>query len=193
MKVKPVLTTALAGMALAVPGASSATAAPVPPPPPPQDTVDAVQRAFICADLFPFGEVCDTYTATIHGQSGARGEDPTGTVIFSFFGFDFPRTVTCLRVEGNRAMLEIDRPGPLLPVSRFSLEDGPVDLWANLVGVSSCTDPFVDATPVGDGFVEIHDAPSVPQTRNDCKDGSWQYYGFRSRGRCVAFVQRGVK
>ena len=191
MTLRLIFTMAIVGTGLALPSASSA--APPVPPPPPQDTVDAVQRAFLCADLGPFGEVCDTYTATIHAQSGARGENPTGTVSFSFFGFDFPRTVTCLRVEGNRAMLEIDRPGPLGPPRTFSLEDGPVDRWANLVSVSGCTLPFVDPNEVGDGFVEIHDAPSVPQTNDDCKDGSWQYYGFKSRGQCVAFVQRGVK
>lgn len=30
-----------------------------------------------------------------------------------------------------------------------------------------------------------------PETREDCKDGSWQLYGFRNQGQCIRFVNTG--
>jgi hypothetical protein len=30
-----------------------------------------------------------------------------------------------------------------------------------------------------------------PLTKEDCKDGGWETYGFRNQGQCVRFVQTG--
>jgi len=30
--------------------------------------------------------------------------------------------------------------------------------------------------------------PTVPQTKDDCKHGGWQEFGFRNQGQCVSFV-----
>ena len=45
------------------------------------------------------------------------------------------------------------------------------------------------------GDFRVTDAPSVPTTKDQCKDGGWTRYGarFKNQGRCVAFVERGPK
>ena len=30
-----------------------------------------------------------------------------------------------------------------------------------------------------------------PQTKDDCKNGGWEQYGFRNQGQCVRFVETG--
>ena len=30
-----------------------------------------------------------------------------------------------------------------------------------------------------------------PETKDDCKDGGWEFYGFRNQGQCIRFVQTG--
>ena len=32
---------------------------------------------------------------------------------------------------------------------------------------------------------------SDPQSKEDCKDGGWEQYGFRNQGQCVRFVETG--
>lgn len=30
-----------------------------------------------------------------------------------------------------------------------------------------------------------------PETKSDCKNGGWEYYGFRNQGKCIQFVNTG--
>jgi hypothetical protein len=48
---------------------------------------------------------------------------------------------------------------------------------------------------VSSGDVTVRDAPAVPATKHQCKNGGWKTYGtaFKNQGQCVAFVQRGPK
>jgi hypothetical protein len=45
------------------------------------------------------------------------------------------------------------------------------------------------------GQIGITDAPALPSSAGDCRDGGWQGYGatFKTQGQCVAFVKRGPK
>jgi hypothetical protein len=48
---------------------------------------------------------------------------------------------------------------------------------------------------VTSGELTVHDAPALPTSKDQCKDGGWRKYGttFKSQGQCVAFVVRGAK
>jgi len=49
---------------------------------------------------------------------------------------------------------------------------------------------FTNAT----GDLVVTDAPSVPTTKGQCKNGGWQSYGvFKNQGDCVSFVATGGK
>jgi hypothetical protein len=40
----------------------------------------------------------------------------------------------------------------------------------------------------------VVDAPPLPTTRDDCKNGGWKTYGvFKNQGDCVSFVATGGK
>jgi hypothetical protein len=42
---------------------------------------------------------------------------------------------------------------------------------------------------VGAGDVTVHDAPALPTTQQQCKNGGWGTYGvFKNQGDCVSFV-----
>ena len=40
-------------------------------------------------------------------------------------------------------------------------------------------------------FVVVVDAPPLPTSKDQCKQGGYAALGFTSQGKCVAFVQRG--
>jgi len=33
--------------------------------------------------------------------------------------------------------------------------------------------------------------PVNPETKNDCKQGGWEQYGFKNQGQCVRFIETG--
>jgi hypothetical protein len=43
---------------------------------------------------------------------------------------------------------------------------------------------------VNPGEVIVHDAQPVPTSKNQCKKGGWQQFGFKNQGDCVAFASR---
>jgi len=55
--------------------------------------------------------------------------------------------------------------------------------------------PFGDVAQVIDGQFRIVDAPPLPSSVGQCKNGGWRQYGdtFKNQGQCVAFVARGPK
>ena len=52
-----------------------------------------------------------------------------------------------------------------------------------------------DVAEVISGQISITDAPALPTSRDECKNGGWRSFGatFQNQGQCVAFVQRGPK
>ena len=64
----------------------------------------------------------------------------------------------------------------------------------------ACTVPAVPPPPTQGQFSSVgdlivHDAPALPTTKEQCKNGGWTNFGsmFKSPGQCVAFVERGPK
>jgi hypothetical protein len=86
--------------------------------------------------------------------------------------------------------------GPWLPDPDGVYPD-PVDEY----GSASPDTPDCAAPGVTPGFIPlagdfvVTDAPSVPTTKDQCKNGGWTRYGtrFTNQGQCVAFVERGPK
>ena len=39
--------------------------------------------------------------------------------------------------------------------------------------------------------VQVPQQPQDPTTKDDCKDGGWEAYGFSNQGQCIAFVETG--
>ncbi len=52
-----------------------------------------------------------------------------------------------------------------------------------------------DLTLLAQGDIVVHDAPAVPTSNEQCKNGGWRNFGdhFKNQGQCVAFVERGPK
>jgi hypothetical protein len=48
---------------------------------------------------------------------------------------------------------------------------------------------------VTEGDITVVDAPPLPTSNEQCKNGGWRNFGdtFKNQGECVAFVQRGPK
>jgi hypothetical protein len=142
-------------------------------------------------------------------QSGPSGENPTGTVSIHFGGGSAPTytgPVTCLAVSGNQAVIgysgvTTDSNGaPRAFAAAVHLTD--------IAGAGSIQDTLVfqEVTPPGPADcsplpppgsetwytdIIVHDAPALPTSKNQCKNGGWRNYGttFKNQGDCVSFVE----
>ena len=124
-------------------------------------------------------------------HSGPSGQSPAGNVN--------GRPPGCLHVSGNTAVVGVDigDQGAFF----FSLVDASVDLWTysrepGPVGLDDCKTRFHPPSPdpspypieLVNDFV-ITDAPPLPTTKDQCKNGGWRTYGvFKNQGDCVSFV-----
>ena len=202
MKLKLILTTATVGVALALP--SMASAAPPPPPPPQLDTATATGSS-----VGSVGSVGSVFNIQVDAHSGPSGENPGGFASFHTIvqiqvmghtgDVDVPISgpVTCLNVTGNAAVINIDATA----FSSFPLGVREIELVDNggsgsdLFGLPSssptdCSGGIASAVPL-DGRAVVFDAKPLPTTRDQCKDGGWQQFGFKNQGQCVAFVNHG--
>jgi hypothetical protein len=199
MKLKLILTTAIVGVALAVPSVSNA--APPPPPPTFLDTATA-NGDNVILDGF------SAFDIRVEASSGPTGEDPGGKVTFGFnplFEFEVTGPVTCLDVTGNMAVMTVAGP--------FSLFPGLLAFTVKLVdnGASGLdrfqyfpippeNSQYLDcrANPIPTDFggpligrAEVFDSPPPPTSKRQCMHGGFAQFGFRSAGQCIAFVNHG--
>jgi hypothetical protein len=128
-------------------------------------------------------------------QAGPSGQNPTGTLTL-VLTFTDP---TCLVVRSGgggaapSAAINLLNPfsGRRVVFRIAGGEGGP-----QLIGVSfaasasDCTfGPSTDVAEVVSGKITIVDSPSVPTTKEQCKNGGWRNFpGFKSQGDCVSFV-----
>ena len=140
---------------------------------------------------------------TFDAHSGPSGENPTGTVAFHGPLVDFgPLDISCLRVSGNKASMIVPAPEPNLvpPGIVVSVEDnGPGQDsigWQPLAALpSDCPLPsgVLGSTTIS-GDVTVTDAPALPTSKDQCKNGGWREFGlFKNQGDCVSFVATGGK
>ena len=198
---KLILTTAIVGVALALPSVSSA--APPPPPPPQLDTATAT------GSVGSVGSVGSTFDIQVDAHSGPSGENPGGfasmhTIVQLQVGsqtFDVDVVVsgpvTCLNVTGNAAVIKIDatEPFPLGVVEIELVDNG--GSGSDLFGVlrlpsspTDCSGGTADAVPL-DGRAVVFDAKPLPTTKEQCMNGGWKQIGFKNQGLCIAFVNHG--
>jgi hypothetical protein len=206
MKLKLILTTAIVGVALAVPSASSAQA-------PTQDSVTSQPG-------FP-------YAVGLDASSGPLGENPTGFAGWHAgggFGPSWSGDVSCLSVSGNRAvigfgggrfsflfdvywiagLIRVADNGPGLDdtFEWVELQTGEPGLVGDpLPGPADCSSFPPGAqilllsanSPFSAGDIVVTDAqPPLPTSKEQCKKGGWRNFPqFKNQGQCIAFVNHG--
>jgi hypothetical protein len=190
MKLGLALTLALVGMGSALPGTSGAQL----PPPPTQDTVVLTGGpTFVGDPAFPTISV-----SALSATSGPSGENPSGhgTVTSRGVGTLFSGPVTCLAVRGSTATINFEDQVTELAGTIFTVQvtDGQPDTFGLALPGRAPTDcspsPFREA-PILTGDITVVDAEPLPLTSKDqCKEGGWEQFGFKNQGQCVAFVQR---
>jgi hypothetical protein len=149
-------------------------------------------------------------------RSGPTGEDPSGTVTRHYGQIVDPGTVTCLAVNGNRATIGVsftDAPFMIAYGSVIFVDDlggegedtivtqtffppstGPTVCPTELpAGITRPLGPTYP-DPLFDGNVVIVEAPSLPISKDQCKNAGWRAFGvFKNQGDCVSFVATGGK
>jgi hypothetical protein len=152
---------------------------------PSQDLVTGMGQA-----VTPDGQGVDF---TIAASSGPGGENPTGQVSFiqGRFGTNFAGPVACLAVKGNTATMNVASNLGLVTLEVTDSPSGDV-IRAALTGRSPSDCSALGAAielRVVSGGVTVMDAPPLPTSKDQCKNGGWQTYGvFKSQGGCVSFV-----
>jgi hypothetical protein len=200
MKLKLILTTAIVGMALALPSTSSAQA-------PTQDSVTS--------------EGGQPFSIFLDASSGPLGENPTGSVRWHIGGGLGPSwfgDVSCLSVSGNTAVIGFgdgyfiasipaveaywiaglirvvdNGPGPDDTFEWVELQTGEPGLVGDpLPGPADCSS-FPPGAQIWPGDITVTDAqPPVPTSKAQCRNGGWRNFPqFKNQGQCIAFVNYG--
>jgi hypothetical protein len=215
MKLRLILTMAIVGTALALPAASSA--APPPPPPTlsgesfHQDTPTITSSR--CTETESGGtfEAGGTATGPYPGTFQETGSyqvnsDQSGHVLARDLTTSFTIDSPLGRVTGSKHTKDFGSS------CSFLVTDGPFTFNTDPSGffvtesygatILTASGAFLDTglfqaflypSDLG-GFTERFEsqlaAPQqlLPTTKAQCKNGGWQQFGFKSQGRCVAFV-----
>jgi hypothetical protein len=135
--------------------------------------------------------------STLNATSGPSGENPTGHVsFFVVFGFTIDGPVTCLAVSGNTATINVNNelsPG-VFEIVTVQVVDNQPDTFDALPTLRAPTDcsplpPTGLGGPLLGGDITVVDAPPLPTSKDQCKDGGWRNFpGFKNQGDCVSFV-----
>jgi hypothetical protein len=135
-------------------------------------------------------------------RSGPVGENPTGTFVLDIPGLFHGEStsVTCLLVSGNTATFagtQISNIG-FTDFKATVVDNGPagtgLDTYATngYFSPQDCATPepgFFGAQPLTAGDIVVVDAPPLPTSEEQCKNGGWRTYGvFKNQGDCVSFV-----
>jgi hypothetical protein len=190
-------TGALLGLVGCLAAPSAALSAPTPAPAPLQDSVTGT--------VTTLGFVDQVIRWQITATSGPSGENPTGRIsaVFEGVGPFFEGPVTCLSVQDNVALVKTqDSLFGLLLAFRITDNAGLgigdlVETTFASPGASDCPaeSSYIRMDRVTSGDIAVEDAPPLPASTDQCKDGGWRAFGgtFSNQGQCVASVQRGPK
>jgi hypothetical protein len=158
---------------------------------PPGDSVTGSGTAtFISGGLTGLTE---PFAIDIH--AGPNGQQPTGTLTL-LLTFTDP---TCVVVrDGGGEAAPSAAINLLNPFSgrRVVFRIGGGESGPQLIGVafaasaSDCSfGPSPDVAEVVSGRIAIVDAPALPTSKEQCKNGGWRTFGiFKNQGDCVSFV-----
>jgi hypothetical protein len=137
----------------------------------------------------------------VDARSGPSGENPTGTafVASSVFRLRAEGPVTCLNVTGNRAVVGFANTlgDGFAGVGGFiEVTDGTPDT-VTLTRIASGEPPTVCPPPLGiggsalgTGDIVVVDAPALPTSKDQCKNGGWGQFGFNNRKQCIRSVRQ---
>jgi hypothetical protein len=141
-----------------------------------------------------------TVPFSINVRSGPSGEDPVGSLQL-LIPFDDP---TCLAIRSGGGQVADEAvinfrntlTGARVLIRIAGGTSGPRQIWLSTASsASDCS--FVSPISVADvieGSISIFDAPPLPTTKDQCKNGGWQTYGiFKNQGDCASFVATGGK
>jgi len=141
-----------------------------------------------------------SYSFVFDAHSGPSGENPTGTARIWFTNTPSVFTsgpVTCLAVEGNRAIVGIENgPGSFMEGegNLIYTSDDPDRFFFRIWFEPPTTcpaDAFVGETPdpLSSGDIAITDG-NPPTSNDQCRGGGWSTYGiFKNQGACISSVQ----
>jgi hypothetical protein len=167
------------GAALALPGVSSAQT-------PTQDSVVLTGGPAQAGGFTLF---------TINATSGPSGENPAGQVRFDVLGvLSVGGPVTCLAVSGNTATMNFQDQIGGFGVSTVQVVDGQPDTFDALGTGRAPADcsplpPTGLGGPLSGGDIVVTEAPALPTSKEQCKNGAWGNFGiFKNQGDCVSFV-----
>ena len=140
---------------------------------------------------------------TYEVASGPNGEQAGGEVVVALV--DHPGTfltfeVTCLAVSGNRAVMGMFRPDPIIgdtALYRLIVDGGPgrpdaVGVTAAAGRPTACATIPIEVDPslqpvTGDAVVT--NASALPTVTAQCKRGGWRTYNvFKNQGDCVSYL-----
>jgi hypothetical protein len=135
----------------------------------------------------------------LNARSGPSGENPTGAAgVAPAFAPDFRvgGPVTCLNVTGNHAVIGIEVTSVLTFVGLlFPVTDGTPDSLGVVIldhVPTVCPATVGTQDPVVSGDIVVTDAPPLPTSIDQCKNGGWRNFpGFTNQGDCVSFVATG--
>ena len=136
-----------------------------------------------------------TVPFSIDVRSGPSGEDPVGSLQL-LVPFDDP---TCLAIRSgggqvaDEAVINFRNSlnGARVLVRIGGGTSGPRSIGLSTAGsASDCS--FVPPSSIAEvieGGISIFDAPPLPTTNQQCKNGGWRSFGgFKNQGDCVSFV-----
>jgi len=179
---------ALVGAALALPGVAAAQV-------PRQDSVTGTGTARSGPLIYL------TLDFEFDARSGPSGENPTGHVTFRNTGIPtifLEGPVTCLVVNGSVATLNLQSGtayGIFTVEVRDSASGDTIALWPTGREPGDCAplDQRAGLAVIA-GNVVVVDAPPLPTSRDQCKNGGWRDFpGFKNQGDCVSYVATGGK
>jgi hypothetical protein len=136
------------------------------------------------------GTFTDSNAFSFDVHSGPSGENPTGTAGLGFFA---PGAVTCLHVEGNTAIMQVNTPTFSFPVTIKVTDGTPDRVESAPAGGDPCGGGVgIVFQIVASGDIVVTDAQPFPTSKDQCKNGGWQTFGvFKNQGDCVSFVATG--
>jgi hypothetical protein len=179
-------------------------------------TFAAVAQAQTAGEDSAVGDVITVFFRPIgfvfDAHSGPSGENPSGSAVWFDRTDVFGGPVTCLTVTGNRATIgfenqrnlpELVKGGFLFVEDNGTQEAVPDNVRGQLLFDASPTvcppntavyRPGDDGDTVKSGDLTVHDAPPLPSSKDQCKNGGWRTFGvFKNQGGCVSFVATGGK
>ena len=78
----------------------------------------------------------------------------------------------------------------------MNFQAGPLNATIQAAPVSGpatdCSTPLSGGDQLTDGHAAIFDAPALPTSKDQCKNGGWRNFPqFKNQGDCVSFVENG--